>query len=242
VSEKEQALPDAPVYEIQGRRVKLPVEVRDASSGNAMYQVDAAAAQALIPGDAFQVVESAPGQTQLLLGVIDYRDNDLGDYNEVAIIFFVHPRGGSAEQAGTYIYKLPVNQSFTCDAGCTIWGFPKTVDTIDYSYDDAKATCRLEMDGQHVFTLSLPRGSAAGGAAGDTAGPTYTYINGVPHRTTFTTGGDTVVSPGDDGIELSLGSHPIADELRGLGLPKPALMSTWNEHMRGTFEVPEKLA
>jgi hypothetical protein len=242
VSEKEQALPNAPVYEIQGRQVSLPVEVRDASSGNAMYMVDAAAAQALIPGDAFQVVESAPGQTQLLLGVIDYRDNDLGDYNEVAIIFFVHPRGGSAEQAGTYIYKLPVNQSFTCDAGCTIWGFPKTVDTIDYSYDDAKATCRLEMDGQHVFTLSLPRGSAAGGAAGDTAGPTYTYITGVPHRTTFTTGGDTVVSPGDDGIELSLGSHPIADELRGLGLPKPALMSTWNEHMRGTFEVPEKLA
>ena len=237
-------MPNAPVYEIQGQQVSLPVEVRDASSGNAMYLVDAAAAQALIPGDAFQVVESAPGQTQLLLGIIDYRDNDLGDYNEVAIIFFVHPRGGSPEQAGTYIYKLPVNQSFTQEAGCTIWGFPKTVDQIDYSYDDAKATCRLEMDGQHVFTLSLPRHSAADGAtpSEDTAGPTYTYISGVPHKTTFTTGGDTIVSPGDEGVELSLGDHPIAQELRGLGLPKPALMSTWNEHMHGTFEVPEKLA
>jgi hypothetical protein len=236
---------EAVVYEIQGQQVRLPVEVRDASSGNAMYMVDAAAAQALVPGDAFRVVEPAPGQTQLLLGIIDYRDNDLGDYNEVAIIFFVHPAGGSPEDTGTFIYKLPVNQSFTCEAGCTIWGFPKTVDQIDYSYGDDSARCRLEMDGQHVFTLSLPRRSSQpGGAPADaeTAGPTYTYIAGVPHRTTFTTGGDTVVSPGGEGIELELGSHPIADQLRSLGLPKPALMSTWNEHMRGSFDVAEKLS
>ena len=129
-----------------------------------MYAVEAAAAQALIPGDAFQVVEGAPGQTQLLLGIIDYRDNDLGDYNEVAIIFFVYPADASPELAGTFIYKLPVNQSFTCEAGCTIWGFPKTVDTIDYRYNDETATCKLEMDGQHVFTLSLPRSEAQAGA------------------------------------------------------------------------------
>ena len=104
---------EAHVYDIQGQQVRLPVEVRDASSGNAMYMVDAAAAQALIPGDAFKVVEPAPGQTQLLLGMIDYRDNDLGDYNEVAIILFVYPADGAPEQAGTFIYKLPVNQSFT---------------------------------------------------------------------------------------------------------------------------------
>jgi hypothetical protein len=233
----------ASVYEIQGQQVTLPVEVRDASSGNAMYQVDAATAQALLPGSAFKVLEATPGQTQFLLGVIDYRDNDLGDYNEVAIIFFVYPANATPAQAGTFIYKLPVNQSFTCEAGCTIWGFPKSVDTIDYSYDDDKATCRLEMDGQHVFTLSLPRGRAQEGAeaAADTAGPTYTYINGVPHQTLFTTGGDTIVSPGNAGIDLSLGSHPIADQLRTLGLPKPALMSTWNEHMKGCFDVPEKL-
>ena len=234
---------EARVYEIQGQAVKLPVEVRDASSGNAMYGVDAGAAQALIPGSAFKVVESAPGQTQLLLGIIDYRDNDLGDYNEVAIIFFVYPANASPEAAGTFIYKLPVNQSFTCEAGSTIWGFPKTLDKIDYHYDDETAQCRLEMAGQHVFTLSLPRGRPQQDVApaGDTAGPTYTYIAGVAHRTTFTTGGDTLVSPGADGVELELGSHPIADQLRALGLPKPALMSTWTEHMRGSFEVPEKL-
>ena len=70
-----------PVYEIQGRKVQMPVVVRDASSGNAMFMVDAAAVAKLLPGDAFEVFEVAPGQTQLILGFIDYRDNDLGDYD-----------------------------------------------------------------------------------------------------------------------------------------------------------------
>ena len=79
-------------YQIQGQTVTLPCVVRDASSGSVMYMVDRDAAQALLP-DAFEAVEAAPGQTQLTLVIIDYRDNDLGDYDEVGIIFFVQPVG-----------------------------------------------------------------------------------------------------------------------------------------------------
>ena len=74
------SLPDT--YEIQGRNVSLPAVVRDASSGTAMYMVDAGAAQHLVP-EAFEVVEAAPGQTQVTLIIVDYRDNDLGDYDGV---------------------------------------------------------------------------------------------------------------------------------------------------------------
>ncbi len=42
-------------------------------------------------------------------------------------------------------------------------------------------------------------------------------------------------------VELTLGTHAIADQLRELGLPKTALMSTWTEHMTGRFEQPEEL-
>ena len=230
-------------YKIQGRTVSMPVEVRDAGSGNAMFMVPSEAVQKLIPGDAFRVVEVAPGQAQVLIGIIDYRDNDLGDYDEVTIIFFVAPAGGSPEEAGTFIYKLPVNQSFTCEAGCTIWGFPKTVEKIDLTTHETHATCRVEMDGEHLLTLSIPRGLPESGspAADETVGPTYTYIDGVPHRTTFGMGGDTHIEPGGENVELTLGTHAIADQLRELGLPKTALMSTWTEHMTGRFEQPEQL-
>ena len=43
------------------------------------------------------------------------------------------------------------------------------------------------------------------------------------------------------GAELSLGSGPIADQLRSLGLPRRALMTTWMERMRARFDPPEKL-
>jgi Acetoacetate decarboxylase (ADC) len=229
----------ADTYEIQGRIVTMPAIVRDASSGNAIFLVPSAVAQSLV-GDAFEVVEMAPGQTQLILGFVDYRDNDLGDYNEVMMIFMVRPRGEPDEPEGTFIYKLPVNQSFTCEAGCTIWGFPKSVEQIDVDYRSDRVSCALTMGGQHVFTLSVPRGKADAGDAPDMEMATYTYLDG-PTVVRFTTGGPTAVSPGADGVELTLGTHPLADELRRLGLPAPAMMSTWMEHMHGSFGAPRKL-
>ncbi len=231
--------PAAAVYEIQGRSVTMPAIVRDAGAGNAMFMVSAAAAQPLV-GDAFEVVEMAPGLTQLILGFVDYRDNDLGDYNEVMIVFMVRPRAVPTAPEGTFIYKLPVNQSFTCAAGRMIWGFPKSVDDIDIDYRDDRVTCRLVMGGQHVFTLTVPRGQAAVADTPDMEMATYTYLDG-PTVVRFTTGGAAAVAPGADGVELILGTHPLADELRQLGLPAPALMSTWMEHMHGSFGAPRKL-
>lgn len=220
-------------YEIQGQTVMLPCDVRDASSGTAMYMVDAAEAQRLVP-DVFEVLQPAPGLTQMSLLMVDYRDNDLGDYNEVGIVFFVKPRGAGDEQAGTYIHQLPVNQSFTCEAGCKIWGFPKSIQEIDLDYADDSATCRLVMDGQHVFTLTVPRGG--GDETADAPSTGYTLIDGAPHTNQFTRGGhgeQTV--PGATGVSLELGDHPVAEELRKLGLPKDPILSNWCEHMRGSF-------
>lgn len=220
-------------YEIQGRTVTLPCVVRDASAGTVMYMVPAQEAQQLVP-DALQVLEPAPGQTQLSLAMIDYRDNDLGDYNEVGVIFFVKPRGAGDDQAGTYIRHLPVDQGFTCEAGCTIWGFPKSVQEIDIDYAEKSATCRLVMEGKHVFTLTVPRGGRD--ETPDTISLGYTLLGGAPHKNEFTRGsrGEST-TPGGQGVTLELGDHPIAEELRKLGLPKEPLLSNWCEHMRGSF-------
>ena len=228
-------------FEIQGQTVTLPCIVRDAGSGNAIFTVPSEGVQRLIPGDAFEVVEAAPGHTQLILAIIDYRDNDLGDYNEVGIIFTVRPRGAGDDVSGTFIYKLPVDQSFTCEAGCTIWGFPKSVEKIDYDYAGDSATCRLEMDGKHVFTLTIPRGEGVGSEELETQ--TYTYIGGVAHETPFKTGGRGMsLNPGGQGVVLELGDHSIAEELRGLGLEGASpVLSTFTENMSGSFGTPRKL-
>lgn len=227
-------------HEIQGRIVEIPCAVRDASHGIAMYMVDRAAAQKLIP-DAFEAVEAEPGQTTLTLIIVDYRDNDLGDYDEVGITFSVKPKGQPEAEPGSYIYKLPVNQDFTCEVGRLLWGFPKTVEEIDFSYADESATCKLEMDGRHVMTLTVPRGGD--GKSPGTARLGYTLIEGVPHSNIAKIGGTgEQMLPGGDGVVLELGNHPIADELRSLGLPGVTpILSLWAEHMFGTFSGSTKL-
>jgi hypothetical protein len=240
-----------PVYQVQGREVRLPVVVRRATSGSATFLVSAAAARRLVRGEGLDVAEVLPGRALCSIALIDYVDNDLGDYNEISIAFFVRPSGEGASRAwlrnamdmlrgrlATHIVHLPVDQSFTCEAGRAIWGFPKTVQRIDFEYRPERLTGKLFFDGVLAFSLSLPRGGAKSLPEKDLA--TYTFIEGVVHRTAFRSGADGFgVRMG--GAELTLGSGPIAAELRSLGLPRRALLTTWMERMNGRFEAAEKV-
>jgi len=237
-------------YEIQGRRVTMPVVVRDASASVATFLVSSRVARRLVP-DAFEVVELLPRRTPLAIAVIDYRDNDLGDYDEVSLTFFVRPKRAPFAlpwvgawidllrgKLGTYIWKLPVNQAFTCEAGRNIWGFPKTVESVEITREGGSVRCRLAMDGAHVLTLSVPHGGTRALPDQDLA--TYTLIEGIPHCTRFVQGGSGV-GFALGGARIELGTHPIADDLGQLGLPKRALFSMHTEHMHGRFEAPEKI-
>ena len=236
-------------YEFGGRTVTMPVVVRDASSGAATYLVRAAAARRLLPGPELDVVELLPGRALFSIACIDYRDNDLGDYNEVSLALFVRernaPRGipylGAAldlarSRVATWIWKLPVDQRFTCEAGRGIWGFPKTVEQIDFADAGAERRCHLVMDGREVLSLSFERGGTR--TLPDAAMVTYSYLDGRLHRTRFVSGASGVdIRLG--GAAPSLGDHPVAGELRALGLPARPLMTVWMERTHARFEAPE---
>jgi hypothetical protein len=226
----------------------MPVEVREASTATATFLVGTAAARALLPGPELVPAEILPGRTLFSIAAIDYRDNDLGDYDEISLAFFVReraaPRGlpwlGTAldvlrGRVATYIWKLPVTQSFTRDAGAGIWGFPKTVDVITIADADGRRTARLVMDGRHVLTLVAPATGAR--TMPDMETLTYTYVGGRLHATRFTMGASEV-GFALGGAELTLGEHPIAGDLRRLGLPRRALMTTWMGRQHGRFEAP----
>ena len=225
-------------YEVLGRTVELPVQVRDASAGTALFEVDAVAAGALLPTDAFEVVEASPGRAHFAVIVVDYRDNDLGSYLEVGLALFVRPRAGGED--GTFMLHLPVDQPFTCEAGREIWGFPKTQEQIDLAYADDSATCTLTMDGERVLRIRLPRGGTDDLPAMPMTA--YTVKDGRPYATAFEQrgSGSQLLFDGA-GVELELGTHPVAKELASLGLSPTPAFTTWTEHMRATFEAPRPI-
>jgi hypothetical protein len=238
-------------YQVEGRAFSLPCEVRHATSGAATYLVPADVAAEMLPGPEIEIAEMLPGKAVCSIAIIDYKDNDLGDYNEVSISFFVRPRGDKPSipwlgnwidmvrnRLGVHILHLPVNQSFTCEAGRVIWGYPKTVQQIDIDYAPDSATCTLVYDGEHALTLKVPRGGDKKVTGGRMT--TYSYIEGVPHVTSAdqTSEGMGVFF---SGAELTLGTGVIADQLRRLGLPKRPLMCAWIEKMSAVFGPAEKL-
>lgn len=226
----------------------MPVEVRDASTASATFLVRTDAARRLLPGPELEPVELLPGRALFSVAAIEYRDNDLGDYDEVSLAFFVRERtagrgvpylGAAIDflrgRAATYIWKLPVTQSFTRDAGEGIWGFPKTVDVIERRDENGRRRTRLVMDGRHVLTFTAPATGAR--TMPDTETITYSYVGGRLHRTRFSMGA-TDVGFALGGATLALGDHPIADHLRALGLPARPLLSVWMGRQHGRFDAP----
>lgn len=219
--------------EVQGRTITFPMEVDELRAATVLYSVPADAAAALLPGDAFEVVEVAPGTAQLVVAACDYVRNPWGDYDELNLGFLARPTGAPAEVVGSFVYRMPVNQAFTCEAGNRVMGFPKTVEDLSVAYTDATASFRLAMGGRHVLTLTVPRALALGTPTRVDA-VSYSYLDGVPYGTELSMDmGTGVIDPAD--VVLELGDSPVADELRSLGLPAAPDFATWGEGLSATF-------
>ena len=67
------------------------------------------------------------GIAQLVVAFCDYHDNPWGDYLEINLGFLARPAGAGDEVLGSFVYRMPVDQEFTCKAGNQVMGFPKTV-------------------------------------------------------------------------------------------------------------------
>jgi hypothetical protein len=63
----------------------------------------------------------------------------------------------------------------------------------------------------------------------------YSHLDGVTRETPWILNGTTHTRTRLGGAELQLGSHPIADELRGLRLSRRALMTSSVGHLEMTF-------
>jgi len=220
--------------------------VRSAKMVAAQFSVDADAAQALVDDSGLRVVRSRKGRATCALSSVQYTDNDLGPYHEVAVAIVVVPHDAgpdfrpSMRRVTTLIHALPVNQEFTCKVGRGLWGFPKWVTDIDYVETAGATRARLVDGGRLVLDLEVRRGLVPLPAS-TMEMACYSWCDGVLRRTPWTTRSTGMrVRPG--GARLELGpDHPLAHELRTLGLPRAAFMTTATPLLTATFGAPEVL-
>ena len=130
--------------EIQGQTITFPMVVPDLDAATLMFTVPLAAAQRLLPGSDFEVIDIGGESAQLVIALVDYIDNPWGDYLEINLGFLARPAGAPDDVVGSFIYRMPVDQEFTCEAGNKVMGFPKTVEDLS----------RTEAGGRTTFAMA----------------------------------------------------------------------------------------
>ncbi|MFC7447993.1 acetoacetate decarboxylase family protein [Rhodococcus daqingensis] len=225
----------------------MPVQIRQATAFMAIYSVPTAPAQALIDHTGLEILRYRPGRGLCALVFVDYVDGDLGPYNEFGVCFMVRNhrdigrpsvvsdlRSLATGRAGALIHQLPVDGEFTMAAGRGIWGFPKVLADFEADHASRSKRASVSQDGRLIAELRIKPGFALPGSGGGTAVEAYSHLDGVTRHTPWDMNPSGVRSR-IGGATLTLGSHPIADELRVIGLPRRALMTTTIPDLKMTF-------
>lgn len=240
-------------YRIDGREVGFPVRVNRAAMLLNAFLVDARVAQQMLEGSGFRVAELLPGKAVLQLALIDYRENDLGDYNEAAINFpvltpgqkkpfpfFGTLAGVARGSLASFVYRMPVDQEFTTHAGRFIWGFPKWVTRIDIDFGAERASGSFIDEAEPVFSIAAKAGGRREQPEQRIA--SLAIRDGRAWKTQGSSAGSGL-TVGLGGELPTIGEkHPLALELRALGLPKRPLFSISVRELRMRFEPPESVA
>src|SRR5690349_20028583 len=93
--------------EIEGVSIDFPMVVPSMHQATLSFTVPIEPARAVVPGEAFDVLETAPGSATFIVALVDYVENPWGDYNEVNLGLIATPVG-RPELAGAFVYRMPV--------------------------------------------------------------------------------------------------------------------------------------
>ncbi|WP_233576453.1 acetoacetate decarboxylase family protein [Saccharopolyspora rhizosphaerae] len=211
------------VHLVRGEQVRMPVEVRAATGITAQFLLPSGPARDTLAAAGLEPVTPVPGRIAATLGFMHYLDCDLGGYYEFLVALMCR-QPGVRGSTGVFIHWLPVDQAFTCEAGQTIWGFPKEIAAIDVRTRGTRTRCEVRLEERSVIAVEFARGVPAPSTLGAMTLDAYTHRDGVLRRTPWTMrAGGTRMRPG--GARVDLGDHPISDDLRRLGLPRRALFT-----------------
>ena len=199
-----------------GTECPLPIRYFDARCVIATFVTDLGRADEVLEGANLTAVPRPDGKAVALLGWFQYRDSDLGPYDEVGLsISSTAP--GDAVPAG-YVANLPVSTALANRVGREIWGYNKFVAAIDFKHELHKFSTSLR-DPENAIIGTLEGGCGHWVQAPPTDLPTFSFLDGAALRTLI-----QVLTPfqvgGGENFVLRIGpsKHPMADNLRTLGL------------------------
>jgi hypothetical protein len=205
----------------------VPVFYYDVMSFGAQFLAPAEKVNALLPSGRLHALRVTPWQSVVTITAWEYRDNDLGPYNELSIgipctldiaspLFTGILRQPPADLLH-YILHLPVTTEIALKVGVEFAGYPKFLADIEFERAGGWLTCHLSQDGESILTVAgreLPCYTA----------PRY-RMHPINARRGRLLRSEFILSEREQGtskdagdLRLELGNHPIAQTLADLNL------------------------
>jgi hypothetical protein len=149
-----------------GKTSAMPVFYYEGSAMTALFAARLRALRRLLPDPRFVPARLAPGLGVVGVSAFEYRDTDLGPYNELAISVVLDDpshvwnapgralaRGLRHRQVHAYVHHLPVTTEIARVGGVDFYGYPKFIAAIDFAEEDGRTSCRLAEGDTHILTL-----------------------------------------------------------------------------------------
>ena len=228
--------------------VTLPIRYWDAESMMAFFPLPTQQVKGLLPSPQMKPVEVVPGYAVVSFVAFEYRDTDIGPYNELGICFpilFNNPVSlpfvpllfdKSYPRLGFYVHHLPVTTEIANRAGRDFYGYPKFVADIHFEESAAQRTCHLHEGGKHILSLAVdkPEGRTR---EEERDLVTYSILGDKVLKTVIQTK-MRVEHRRIRGADLTLGEHEISRELKGLGISPRIIESRYADDMEALLPAP----
>jgi len=228
--------------------VTLPIRYRDAESMMAFFPLPTRHVKGLLPCPKMKPVEVVPGYALLALVAFEYRDTDIGPYNELGICFPIlynnpvslpflpmlfekrYPR------LGFYVHHLPVTTDVACRAGREIYGYPKFVAQIGFEETDEQRICHLHEGGKHILSLAVDRPEGRQREE-ERDLVTYSILEGQALKTVVRTK-MYIERRRIRGADITLGDHFISRDLRRFEVSPTIIESRFADEMEAVLPAP----
>lgn len=237
-----------------GQPVKVPVFYYDGTATTAIFPARLSRLRAALPDPRMDPARLAPGVGVVGVSCFEYRDTDLGPYNELAIsIIFNEPYfranlPGRAlfsalhrHQFDAWVHHLPVTTEISRAVGVDYYNYPKFLASIDFTEEQGRRTCRLAEGPEHILTLSGRTGPTP--RSGGLQFFSHLWMDRQPQSSEFkieAAGMRESLSPRM--ATLTLGErHPIARELDDMLLGRRPVYYHYLSQFEGILYGPEHL-